>query len=85
MDVLNRANEEYRLVHGRYAVPFEAFYNEVVSTDISLQQDFRRWLERRQAGAHSRMTASTFSFCSFPFIFDAAAKSQILQLDANLQ
>jgi hypothetical protein len=60
------ANEEFALIHGgRHAVPPAAFANEVVSGEINLEQDYRRWardravIERERArGGAGELSAS---------------------------
>ena len=79
LGLLNSAAEEFLLLQGRRAVPYTLFYNQVVSEEINLQDDFNRWLSGR------RGQQQIFSFCSFPFILDAGAKSQVLHHDATRQ
>lgn len=80
------ANEEYALVHGAAAaLPLAAFYNEVVSSEISLQDDYRRWLAQRQGRAGGTSGVPPFSFCAHPYILDPAAKSTVLATDAEVQ
>ena len=77
--LLNLAAEEFLLLQGRRAVPYTLFYNQVVSEEINLQDDFNRWLAGR------RGQQQIFSFCSHPFILDAGAKSQVLHHDSSRQ
>jgi hypothetical protein len=58
---------------------YAAFYNDVVSNEISLAQDFQRWLLSRRTGRPG------FSFCAHPFVLDAGAKAAVLGLDAEVQ
>lgn len=61
-------------------VHFSFFYHSVISsTRINLQDDYRRWKT-----AH-RSPRRTFTFCHYPFLFDAAAKSRLLHFDAQIQ
>lgn len=61
-------------------VPYTAFYNDVVSGEISLRNEFQRWMEAREDSL-SRM----FSFCMYPFVLDANAKANVLKLDSAMQ
>ena len=61
-------------------VPYTAFYNDVVSGEISLRNEFHRWIEARESGI-----GGTFSFCMFPFVLDANAKANVLKLDSAMQ
>lgn len=79
LGLLNSAAEEFLLLQGKRAVPYKIFYNQVVSEEINLQDDFNRWLAGR------RGQQQIFSFCSHAFILDAGAKSQVLQFDAARQ
>lgn len=79
LGMLNASAEEFLLLHGRRAVPYTIFYNQVVSEEINLQDDFNRWLAGR------RGQQQIFSFCSNAYILDASAKSQVLQYDAARQ
>ncbi len=63
-------------------VPYTAFYNDVVSSEISLRNEFHRWMESRDAPAGMK---GVFSFCMFPFVLDANAKANILKLDSAMQ
>jgi len=90
MRLLYDANEEYFLIHGVHAVPPGDFANEVISGETNLQADYVRWLTDRHSAPAAAASAGaapprTFSFCAFPFILDAAAKSQILGFDAQHQ
>ncbi len=41
------ANEEVFNRSGARIVPFDSFYNKVVSNEISLRDDFMRWAARK--------------------------------------
>jgi ubiquitin-protein ligase E3 A len=56
------------------ALPYATFYNDAVNTELDIKNDYRRWKH-----------GSGFAFASAPFIFDPAAKAQILQFDAAIQ
>jgi ubiquitin-protein ligase E3 A len=56
------------------ALPFDMFYNDAVNTELDIKNDYKRW-----------KNGSGFAFASAAFIFDPAAKAQILQFDAAIQ
>ena len=51
----------------------EVFYNDVLNTEMSLENDLQRWLDGEP------------SLCEFPCVLTAASKARILQADAALQ
>ncbi|XP_068831466.1 probable E3 ubiquitin-protein ligase HERC3 isoform X4 [Capricornis sumatraensis] len=59
-------------------VEYDAFYIPEISSLVDIQEDYLMWF-LHQAG----MDAVTL--CSYPFIFDAQAKTKMLQTDAELQ
>jgi hypothetical protein len=78
--LLHAAHDRYVRCVGVRALPASFFYNEVVSEEVNLRDDFRRWLAGRRG-----VRQPLFSFCSTPCLLDAAAKATILQIDAALQ
>lgn len=71
---LNTVNEESGQI-----VPYHRFYIPLLKDRINIRNDYVSWVQQsrtRQQGLH---------FCSYPFLFDAAAKSILLQTDATLQ
>ncbi|KAK9830367.1 hypothetical protein WJX72_011319 [[Myrmecia] bisecta] len=67
LDLAYRANKTSK------AIGFVDFYNDAVNhEDFNLREDYMRW---KHPGRYK------FSFCAYPFIFDPATKSQILQLE----
>ncbi|XP_053460972.1 probable E3 ubiquitin-protein ligase HERC3 isoform X2 [Nycticebus coucang] len=59
-------------------VDYDTFYIPEISSLVDIQEDYLMWF-LHQAG----MDAVTL--CSYPFIFDAQAKTKMLQTDAELQ
>ncbi|EPY82854.1 putative E3 ubiquitin-protein ligase HERC3 isoform 1 [Camelus ferus] len=59
-------------------VEYDTFYIPEISNLVDIQEDYLMWF-LHQAG----MDAVTL--CSYPFIFDAQAKTKMLQTDAELQ
>ncbi|XP_025109436.1 probable E3 ubiquitin-protein ligase HERC4 isoform X2 [Pomacea canaliculata] len=73
---LNTVNEDNNQV-----IPYHKFYVPELKDRINLRKDYLKWLEHTQLQNQS----GGFQFCSYPFLFDAAAKSILLQTDATLQ
>eukprot|EP01138_Halocafeteria_seosinensis_P016330 gb/GECG01016661.1/.p1 GENE.gb/GECG01016661.1/~~gb/GECG01016661.1/.p1 ORF type:complete len:826 (+),score=108.45 gb/GECG01016661.1/:1-2478(+) len=80
--LLHDANEMLYKRTGRRAVSYDEFYNDVVSTEVNLEDDFKKWLKARRDGTNS---SQVFCFCNYSFILDAGAKSAILTLDSRYQ
>lgn len=56
-------------------VPFKQFYIPEIQANIDIRADYFNWIQNQQR----------FSFCQFPFVFDAEAKTTLLQTDAVMQ
>ncbi|TEA34845.1 hypothetical protein DBR06_SOUSAS4310025 [Sousa chinensis] len=63
-------------------VEYDTFYIPEVSSLVDIQEDYLMWF-LHQAGMVRIHDAVTL--CSYPFIFDAQAKTKMLQTDAELQ
>jgi len=75
MEIVYTANEmQTQLYPGREVIRFDQFYNEVVNEQLNIHEDYRRWRLRQ-----------SFSFCTCPFLLDAATKSRILQIESAVQ
>lgn len=90
--MLNAANEAHLASHRCRAVPFASLYNEVISSEINLGDDFARWAAARAAGAGAGAGSASasaarrmFSFCGHAFILDAGAKAVVLQHESQEQ
>ncbi|XP_063561494.1 probable E3 ubiquitin-protein ligase HERC3 isoform X4 [Gorilla gorilla gorilla] len=59
-------------------VEYDTFYIPEISNLVDIQEDYLMWF-LHQAGM------DTVTLCSYPFIFDAQAKTKMLQTDAELQ
>lgn len=62
-------------------VPYTKFYIPELIDKIEIQTDYIHWVQ--QALANKR--ESQLAFCNYPFLFDGASKSLLLQTDAMLQ
>ena len=74
--VLNRINVENHCI-----VSYEDFYIPEVNDHIDLPESYIRWIFAR---SQNRAT-SEFHICNYPFVFDAGAKTMLLQTDQAFQ
>uniref|UniRef100_A0A8C5KTS3 Hect domain and RLD 3 n=1 Tax=Jaculus jaculus TaxID=51337 RepID=A0A8C5KTS3_JACJA len=67
-------------------VEYDAFYIPEISSLVDIQEDYLMWF-LHQAGMKARASIiqDAVTLCSYPFIFDAQAKTKMLQTDAELQ
>uniref|UniRef100_A0A8D0PDV7 HECT-type E3 ubiquitin transferase n=1 Tax=Sus scrofa TaxID=9823 RepID=A0A8D0PDV7_PIG len=67
-------------------VEYDTFYIPEISSLVDIQEDYLMWF-LHQAGMKARpsIIQDTVTLCSYPFIFDAQAKTKMLQTDAELQ
>ena len=85
LSVLYEANERSRSAVTGRRLPLPAFYNDVVSQEIDLVADFRRWkMAARAAAAAEAGVPPIFSFCSMPAVLDAAAKQTLLGYESQV-
>lgn len=71
-------------------VPFKQFYIPEIQATIDIRADFFNWIQNqivtnRQEFWRHLNHGQTFSFCRYPFVFDAEAKTTLLQTDAVMQ
>ncbi|XP_053559395.1 probable E3 ubiquitin-protein ligase HERC3 [Bombina bombina] len=64
----------------------EKFYIPEISSLVDIQEDYLMWF-LNQAGlkAPPSIMQDSVTLCSYPFVFDAQAKTKMLQTDAELQ
>ncbi|XP_052575121.1 probable E3 ubiquitin-protein ligase HERC3 isoform X3 [Peromyscus californicus insignis] len=67
-------------------VEYDAFYIPEISSLVDIQEDYLLWF-LHQAGMKNRASIiqDTVTLCAYPFVFDAQAKTKMLQTDAELQ
>uniref|UniRef100_A0A5S6R1R1 HECT domain-containing protein n=1 Tax=Trichuris muris TaxID=70415 RepID=A0A5S6R1R1_TRIMR len=58
-------------------IPFSNFYINELETKVDIRTDYVGWL--------SRKTDNDFSFCFYPFVFNAVVKALLLQIDMAIQ
>ncbi|KAH9314061.1 hypothetical protein KI387_022688, partial [Taxus chinensis] len=77
LSILNEANTLENLI------PFTEFYNHAVSDNTSLklwQEEFMKWANV----SNEKETKQLVSLCQVPFLLSPKAKSQILQVEADI-
>lgn len=74
---LNRVNHD----HGQ-VLPYETFYIPEISEKLDVRLDYINWVNHRIEPSPG---GGRLFLCDFPFLFDAKAKTLILQTDAVLQ
>ncbi|MEE6461872.1 hypothetical protein FKM82_001435 [Ascaphus truei] len=64
----------------------DTFYIPEISSLVDIQEDYLMWF-LNQAGLKVRpsIMQDSVTLCSYPFVFDAKAKTKMLQTDAELQ
>ncbi|XP_006867838.1 PREDICTED: probable E3 ubiquitin-protein ligase HERC3 [Chrysochloris asiatica] len=67
-------------------VEYDTFYIPEISSLVDIQEDYLMWF-LHQAGMKARpsIIQDAVTLCSYPFVFDAQAKTKMLQTDAELQ
>ncbi|XP_060594475.1 probable E3 ubiquitin-protein ligase HERC4 isoform X2 [Ruditapes philippinarum] len=75
---LNNVNEQNGQI-----IPYNKFYINDLKDKVNLKGDYVNWV---QTQSHVKFApGQRLLFCNYPFTFDAAAKSLLLQTDALLQ
>eukprot|EP00210_Caulerpa_lentillifera_P008643 g8243.t1 len=76
---VEEANEKGR------KLPPEAFYNQLISDKMDVLDHYIAWRQSRDQPPKKSGQDGPFSFCSYPFLLDARAKSRLLHTEAKLQ
>ncbi|KAK9398704.1 putative E3 ubiquitin-protein ligase HERC3 [Crotalus adamanteus] len=67
-------------------IEYDKFYIPEISNLIDIQEDYLMWfLNQAKVKARPSIMQDSVTLCSYPFIFDAQAKTKMLQTDAKLQ
>ncbi len=74
--ILNRIN-----VQNHCIVSYEDFYIPEISQYLDLSDVYIQWILAKSRG----MATNDFHVCNFPFVFDASAKTALLQTDQAFQ
>ncbi|TRZ23540.1 hypothetical protein HGM15179_003554 [Zosterops borbonicus] len=80
LEKLHKVNQKVKHVE------YDKFYIPEISNLVDIQEDYLMWF-LHQAGMKVRpsIMQDAVTLCSYPFIFDAQAKTKMLQTDAELQ
>ncbi|XP_074886477.1 putative E3 ubiquitin-protein ligase HERC3 isoform X1 [Buteo buteo] len=80
LEKLHKVNQKVKHVE------YDKFYIPEISSLVDIQEDYLMWF-LHQAGMKVRpsIMQDAVTLCSYPFIFDAQAKTKMLQTDAELQ
>ncbi|XP_040822998.1 probable E3 ubiquitin-protein ligase HERC3 isoform X2 [Ochotona curzoniae] len=66
-------------------VEYDTFYIPEISSLVDIQEDYLMWFLHQAGMARPSIIQDAVTLCSYPFIFDAQAKTKMLQTDAELQ
>ncbi|KAM3831576.1 putative E3 ubiquitin-protein ligase HERC3 isoform 2-T3 [Vipera latastei] len=67
-------------------IEYDKFYIPEISNLIDIQEDYLMWfLHQAKVKERPSIMQDSVTLCSYPFIFDAQAKTKMLQTDAKLQ
>jgi hypothetical protein len=58
----------------------EVFYNQLISDKMDMQDHYLAWRQSQNNDHRSPAGMGPFSFCSFPFLLNAKAKTRLLQV-----
>lgn len=75
LSILNKLNHSVEDLK----VPYDTFYLPELTEVIDVRIDYVKWL------ADSGPPRRKLFFCNYPFLFDAQAKTSLLQADQSLQ
>jgi len=79
---LNRLNS-----HLAHKVPYDTFYLPELPEVVDIQLDYVKWLAQRDPSVLPGIVPppGTIYFCNYPFVFDAQAKTVLLETDQSLK
>ena len=70
--IMNRINSNNNCI-----VSYEEFYIPEISEHFNLAESYMKWLLAKSKG----FEAKEFHICNFPFVFDASAKTSLMQVN----
>ncbi|KAH1167355.1 hypothetical protein KIL84_002838 [Mauremys mutica] len=85
LEILHRVNER-----GGQIIQYDKFYIHEIQDLIDIRNDYINWIQQQAYGMDinhglSELTDNPVTICTYPFVFDAQAKTTLLQTDAVLQ
>ncbi|PSN46654.1 hypothetical protein C0J52_07077 [Blattella germanica] len=79
LEVLKKLNKLNQTIAG-LMVPYDTFYLTELTEKVDVRLDYLKWLMTKDPNLKQRLY-----FCGYPFLFDAQAKTLLLQTDQSLQ
>nr|XP_008161277.1 probable E3 ubiquitin-protein ligase HERC4 isoform X3 [Chrysemys picta bellii] len=85
LEILHRVNER-----GGQIIQYDKFYIHEIQDLIDIRNDYINWIQQQAYGMDinhglTELTENPVTICTYPFVFDAQAKTTLLQTDAVLQ
>ncbi|KAE8590850.1 hypothetical protein XENTR_v10018230 [Xenopus tropicalis] len=77
LEILHRVNEKAAQI-----IPYDKFYIHEVQDFVDIQNDYINWIKQQASGM---VADPPVTICTYPFVFDAQAKTTLLQTDAVIQ
>ncbi|KAH0517018.1 putative E3 ubiquitin-protein ligase HERC4 [Microtus ochrogaster] len=77
LEILHRVNEKTG-----HLIQYDKFYIHEVQELIDIRNDYINWVQQQAYGVLADIPVT---ICTYPFVFDAQAKTTLLQTDAVLQ
>jgi hypothetical protein len=66
-------------------LPPDGFYNQLISEKMDVQDHYTAWRQTQEQPTRRHGNDGPFSFCSYPFLLDPRAKSNLLHIEARFQ
>uniref|UniRef100_A0A8B9VHH6 HECT and RLD domain containing E3 ubiquitin protein ligase 4 n=1 Tax=Anas zonorhyncha TaxID=75864 RepID=A0A8B9VHH6_9AVES len=76
LEILHRVNERGQVIQ------YDRFYIHEIQDLIDIRNDYVNWVQQQVFGM---LTDTPVTICTYPFVFDAQAKTTLLQTDAIIQ
>ncbi|XP_075279220.1 putative E3 ubiquitin-protein ligase HERC4 isoform X2 [Opisthocomus hoazin] len=76
LEILHRVNERGQVIQ------YDRFYIHEIQDLIDIRNDYFNWVQQQVFGM---LTDIPVTICTYPFVFDAQAKTTLLQTDAVIQ
>ncbi|OPJ84714.1 probable E3 ubiquitin-protein ligase HERC4 isoform X1 [Patagioenas fasciata] len=84
LEILHRVNEKGQVIQ------YDRFYIHEIQDLIDIRNDYVNWVQQQVFGMDvnhglTELTDVPVTICTYPFVFDAQAKTTLLQTDAVIQ
>jgi hypothetical protein len=80
LDIFNEANNKKRR---KEKISYKEFYNDAINKEVSLRDHYITWIQEREKCRLEHRPFDrhkVFTLCCYPWILDAANKSEMLKL-----